>query len=77
MCTEFRHSGNLEVFHSVYLKFCPTRLHFSLSGMIARTELAILHFNSSVTEPYATNRLGKQIYKQQYSKITSTGRQKW
>ena len=40
--------------------------------MIARTELAILHFNSSVTEPYATNRLGKQINKQQYSKITST-----
>ena len=71
-CTEFRHSGNLEVYHAVYLKFCTKRLHFSFEGMIARTELAILHFNSSVTELYATNRLGKQINKQQYSKITST-----
>ena len=69
-CTEFRHSGNLEVFHAVYLKFCPKRLRFSFEGMIARTELAILHFNASVAEPYAINRHGKQIYKLQYSKIT-------
>ena len=62
-CTEFRHSGNLEVYHAVYLKFCTKRLHFPFEGMIARMELAILHFNS-VTEPYATNRLGKQINQQ-------------
>ena len=71
-CTEFRHSDNLEVYRAVYLKFCTKRLHFSFEGMIARTELAILHFNSSVTESYATNRLGKQINKQQYSKMIST-----
>ena len=41
-------------------------------GMIARTELAILHFNSIATGQYATTKLGKQIYKHQYSKITNS-----
>ena len=40
--------------------------------MIARTELAILHFNSIATGPYATNKLGLQVYKHQYSKITNS-----
>ena len=71
-CTEFRHSGNLEVFHNTYLKFTPKRLHFSFEGMVARAELAILHFNSSVSAPYAATRTGKQINKQQYSKITGS-----
>ena len=60
-CTEFRHSGNLEVFHNTYLKFTPKRLHFSFEGMIARAELAISHFNSSVSAPYATTRTGKHL----------------
>ena len=68
-CTKFLHSGNLEVFHSVYLKFCPKRLHFSLHGMIARTELAVMHFNSIAAAAHATTKDGKLIYKQQYSKI--------
>ena len=71
-CTKFQHSGNLEVFHSVYLKFCPKRLHFSFLGMIARTELAIMHFNSIATAVYATTKDGKQRYKYQFSKITSS-----
>ena len=71
-CTKFMHSGNLEVFHSVLLKFCPKRIHFSLNGMIARTELAILHFNSVVSTDYAETKAGKQVFKHEYSKITNS-----
>ena len=66
------HSENLEVFHSVLLKFCPKRIHFSFKGMIARTELAILHFNSVQVAKYAITKAGKQIYKHQFSKITNS-----
>ena len=40
--TEFRHTGNLEVYHSLLLKYWTKRLHFSMAGMIARSELAIM-----------------------------------
>ena len=52
--TEFRHTGNLEVYHSLLLKYCTKRLHFSMAGMIARTELAIMDFNSGVQREQAT-----------------------
>ena len=71
LCTEFRHSGNVEVYHSVYLKYCPKRHHFSFEAMIARTELAVLHFNSVITLPFAKTKLGKQKYKLQHSRITN------
>ena len=66
------HRGNLEVFHSVYLKFCPKRTHFSMQGMIARTEHAVMHFNSLAAAPYATTKSGKDSVKHQYSKITKS-----
>ena len=40
--------------------------------MIARTELAILHFNSVQAAKYAITKAGKQIYKHQFSKITNS-----
>ena len=40
--------------------------------MIARAELAVLHFNWTVSSPYAFTRLGKQKYKQQHSKISNS-----
>ena len=39
--------------------------------MIARTELAMLHFNSVITLPFAKTKLGKQKYKLQHSRITN------
>ena len=43
--TGFHHTGSLEVFHSLLLKYCPKRQHFSYVGMQARIELAILDHN--------------------------------
>ena len=47
--SKFCHTGSLEVFHSVLNKYCPKRLHFTLEGMITRTQLAELDYNTQVT----------------------------
>ncbi|KAL2102342.1 hypothetical protein ACEWY4_001510 [Coilia grayii] len=46
--THFKHTGSLEVFHSVMLKYMPKRLHFDYDTMVARTQLAILDNNYNV-----------------------------
>ena len=43
--TAFCHTGGLEVYHSMLLKYCPKRQHFSYNGMVARTQLAALDNN--------------------------------
>ena len=68
--SDFFHTGNLEVFHSLLLKYCPKRLHFSFHGMIARTQLAILHFNQAMKSEQAVTRDRIRRYKHQFSKIT-------
>ena len=70
--TDFNHTGTLEVYHSLYNKYCPKRLHFSYHGMIARSQLAVLDFNSGVGAQQATTKAGNLRFKQQYSRITDT-----
>ena len=43
--TDFCHTGGLEVYHSMILKYCPKREHFSYKGMVARTQLAAIDNN--------------------------------
>lgn len=45
------HTGKLESFHSVALKYKPKRNHFSYDGMVARTILSILDFNHNLYRP--------------------------
>ena len=68
--TGFKHSGNLEVFHSLLLKYCPKRLSFSYEGMYARTQLAVLDHNSGINRNQATTKIGTPRVKQQYSKVS-------
>ena len=35
--TDFSHIGGVEVYSSLYNKFCPKRLHVGWHGMVART----------------------------------------
>ena len=44
--TKFSHTGTLEVYHFLYNRWIRKSIHFSFHGMIVRTQLAILHFNS-------------------------------
>ena len=70
--TRFSHTGTLEVYHSLYNKYSPKRLHFSYDGMIARAQLAALDFNSGVGLDQARNKKGELRYKHQFSKITQS-----
>ena len=58
MLTGFQHTGALEVFHSLLLKYCPKRQHFSYIGMQARIELAILDHNYNTNRKQATTKKG-------------------
>ena len=66
----FSHTGNLEVYHSLYNKYCPKRLHFCYNGMIARSQLAVLDYNSGVGIGQAKTKDGELRYKQSFSKVT-------
>lgn len=48
--TKFCHTGDLEVFHSALLKYCPKRTHFRYHTMKARLHLAALDWNSQTRE---------------------------
>ena len=58
----FHHTGSLEVFHSLLLKYCPKRQHFSYVGMQARIELAILDHNYNTQHKQATTKDGTKYY---------------
>ena len=67
--TKFSHTGTLEVYHSLYNKYCPKRLHFSYAGMIARSQLAVLDHNSGVDTIQSETKKGDPRYKLQFSKV--------
>ena len=71
--TGFYHTGNLEVYHSVLLKYCEKRNHFSYEGMIARTELAALDNNHNLGRQQATTSIGMPRYRVAFPK----GRKDW
>ena len=61
--TSFSHTGTLEVYHSLYNKFCPKRLYFCYRGMI---------FNAGVGLSQAKTKDGNLRYKQRFSKVTKS-----
>ena len=68
--TEYHHTGNLEVYHSLLNKYCPKRQHFYFASMNARHQLAIMDHNSGTDRPQSVNKSGKPVFKYQFSKIT-------
>ena len=68
--TEFNHTGQLEVYHSLYNKYCLKRLHLGWNGMVARSELAILDHNSGTDCAQAKTADDKNRYKLSFSKVT-------
>ena len=68
--TSFSHTGDLEVYHSLYNKWVPKSTHFSYEGMIARTQLAVLDFNLGSNLQQAKSKSGEHRYNLSFSKIT-------
>ena len=67
---DFKHTGDIEVYHSLLIKYCPKRLHFSHHGMIARSQLAVLYFNSIVNAEQAYTKDKTPSFKLQFSKVS-------
>ena len=44
--TQFSHTGTLEIYHALYNKWAPKFQHFSYIGMVMRSHLEVLDFNS-------------------------------
>ncbi|XP_065195097.1 uncharacterized protein LOC135826412 [Sycon ciliatum] len=67
--TKFCHTGSLEVYHSVMTKYIPKRIHFSILGMIVRTQLAALDHNFNVNRHHSkAKKTGEGRYKVQFSR---------
>ena len=71
--TEAKHTGALEFYHSLLLKYCEKRNHFSKEGMFVRTALAALDNNYNVGRFQARTNSGDPRYKVVYPK----GRKDW
>lgn len=66
--SKFCHTGNLEVYHSLVLKYAPKRNHFHYPAMRARLQLAALDHNHNVDRALATDKNGQPITHQFFSK---------
>ena len=75
--TEFCHTGDLEVYHSMLLKYCPKRQHFSHKGMVARTQLTALDNNANCGRKQATVSVGDKQSKLRYRADYKKAQKQW
>ncbi|XP_014669579.1 PREDICTED: uncharacterized protein LOC106810658 [Priapulus caudatus] len=66
--TQFCHTGPLEVYHSLHLKYAPKRHHYSYKGMLARSQLTALDHNENANRLQAVDADGKKLYRPEYPK---------
>ncbi|XP_041479210.1 uncharacterized protein LOC121426873 [Lytechinus variegatus] len=52
--TQACHTGSIEAYHNLYLKYAPKRLHFKYPAMLGRSQLAVLDHNHNVEAKQAT-----------------------
>ena len=64
--TEFCHTGQIEVFHSLINKSSPKRQHFFTASQYARHQLSVMDHNSGTERDYKIN--SSVVTKIQYSK---------
>ena len=67
--TKFSHAGILEIFHGLYNKWIPKSQQFSHLGMVSRSQLAVMDFDSCSDLPQAKTKSGRGKYNLDYSKI--------
>ena len=75
--TEFHHTGVLEIYHSMMLKYCPKRQHFSYKGMIARIQLAVLDHNHNTLRQQSVVNLGAMKGEPRYNVVFPKGQSSW
>lgn len=77
MLTECHHTGELEVYHSLMLKYAPKRQPFFYEGMIARTQLVALDHNYNVGRAQAVITSGNNAGQERFKAVFPKGRKDW
>ena len=75
--TDFCHTGKIEVYHSMMLKYCSKQEHFSYKGMIARTQLAALDNNANAERPQALVQSGEHAGQERYKACFPKAHKRW
>ena len=75
--TDFCHTGRLEVYHSMMLKYCSKREHFSYQGMVARTQLAALDNNANTGRNQAQVQVGEHAGEARYKMCFPKAHKRW
>ena len=75
--TEFHHTGALEVFHSMMLKYLPKRNHFSYKSMVTRTQLATLEHNHNCNRKQAVVKSGANKNQQRFKVEKPKANKNW
>lgn len=75
--TDFCHTGGLEVYHSMMLKYLPKREHFSYKGMVSRTQLAAIDNNENAARGQAVIQKGGKIGEARYRKCFPKTHKRW
>ena len=68
---QFELSGEIEVYHSLYLTYCPKIISFSNVGMYVRAQLAIMDHNFGIDRVQSKRKDGKLRYRTVFSKVAS------
>ena len=61
--SEFCHTGNIEVFHSLLTKYVPKRQEFDQDQMQARTTIAVIDHNLSQNRGQKLDKSGQPVYR--------------
>jgi len=75
--TDFCHTGGLEVYHSMILKYCPEGEHFSYKGMVARTQLAAIDNNHNTGRKQAVIQRGERVGEARYRPCFPKMHRRW
>ena len=66
----FCHTGDLETYHSMMLKYVPKRQAFGYAQMVSRTQLAVLDHNFNLKRDVALDSHGQQRFNVMFPKAT-------
>ena len=75
--TDFCHTGKIEVYHSMMLKYASKREHYSYQGMVARTQLAALDNNANTGRSQAVIKSGERAGEARYKLCFPKANKRW
>ena len=75
--TDFCQTGKIQVYHSMMLKYCSKREHFSYKGVVARTQLAACDNNANTGHKQSQIEEGKRAGEARYKLCFPKPNKRW